>query len=593
MKALPRILIIDDMSGRELPDRYNSDRAAMCSNFRLDDVSLDFDKAFPRPTVKQPVAEVVFARGQRPRNAHVGDKVENDLDGSLRIIEAGWETDDNPWALLVLDLCFYTGLVTARSHRENPGMPEGSAGDRRPDAYFGLRLLEAARVRFPDLPVVILSAQDKDAVSREYTKGGALDFLSPHEDAGHERLASLLDTYGLIPDASLKIIGNSRALLMALRSARRVAKVNRNILLRGDRGSGKELFARFIHDHTPSAEARPFETVDSGSLQASLFASELFGHHKGAFTGADRHHQGVIRRASGGDLFLDEVGNMPVEIQTGLLRVIEQRRVVPLGSDVGVQVDVRFLSATNEDIERTSAAGKFRSDLFDRLKEAGTVVVPPLRERMSDLPVLAEFFVRQAESVIGGSVRRRIDSEAIGVLSSYRWPGNIRELRNCLFVAVLDYPGVEHLMPAHIRLATQEPQDLSRAAFPTAGFIAQIPQPLAETEIDIHQIAGILPRLEADYGTLILRALRAALLVTRRRTIDNPEGEVLIQPALRLFSGSKTLTASQAADMIKRLFSIARAANHELLSDPILSEALRTAKRLRPSSSRKERTSEK
>ena len=558
----------------------------MCSSFLLEDVSGDSQQRFAHPRIRQPIAEAVFARGQTPAEAKPGDIVENDLGTVLKTISDGWNTNDAPLALLILDLCFHTGVVTLESHSKTHGMPAGVASDRSPGSYFGLQILDAVRERFPDLPIVIMSARDKDAVSREYTRRGAIGFLSPAEPDGPNRLAALLEADGLIPDSAGQIIGCSKPLLLALRSARRVSGVNGNILIRGERGSGKELFARLIHNHTPNGAARPIETVDSGSLQSSLFASELFGHEKGAFTGAHLAREGLIRRANGGDIFLDEIGNMPLDIQTGLLRVIEQRKVVPLGANSGMQVKVRFLSATNEDLESASLAGRFRNDLFDRLKEAGTVVLPPLRDRQSDLPILTEFFLRQAESTVPNATRRQIDPETHAKIASYDWPGNIRELRSCLFVAVLNYAAVEHLMPHHLHMpkpGSGPPRGIRPASIATTEPSETLSQ-TSDEEIPLNQLAGILPKVQAAHKLRILRLLKIALMATRRRSLDYPDGDILIQPAMRLLCGSKTLTASQAADLIKRIFANVEGVPSDLLSDPVLTSAIEIAKRLRPSS---------
>jgi len=552
----------------------------MCSTFSLLDVTpLTSRGSADGVRIASPVAEAVFARGQTPVRATPGDVVENDLDGAIATVSDGWNVRVRPWSLVILDLCFLTGTVTPESHTLRPGVPPGRPSDRQTDNYFGLRILREIQRRFPDLPVAIISGHNKDEVSREYTKAGAVAFLHVDQDDGPAKLRELLDVHALMPDASGRIIGESRELLVALRAARRVARVDRNVLLRGERGTGKELFARLIHDARATKPNRAYETLDCGSIQPNLFSSELFGHERGAFTGADRRHEGIIARARGGDLFLDEIGNLPADVQIGLLRAIELRTIVPLGSRSPQAVDVRFIAATNEDLERACADGKFRADLLDRLSEAGTIQLPALRDRRDDLPILIDHFVRQAEAVVPNAAMRRIDPETILKLSSYDWPGNIRELRSCLLSAVLDFPAVEHLMPSHVHLNDAGQRLRESAASMQSATLEQVPVATFEPR----ELSGLLPRIEVQYLISALQALRAALDTTKRVTVDNPGGELLIQPAVRLLSGNRTLTASQAADVIKRLFRQTRGVPKALIDDPVLKEALQIARRLRPS----------
>jgi len=326
----------------------------------------------------------------------------------------------------LLDLCFYTGRVTKESNQVSLGMPEGRPGDDDPAQYFGLRLLKAIHQRFPDLPVVVFSSKPREDVSREFSQYGAL-FLPREEERGPDILREYIWQHGIIPDASGGLVGHSKELLRTLRDARRAAADQRNIFIRGERGTGKELLARYIHTQGSKDKDRPLITVDSGALSPQLYASELFGHKRGAFTGAERDRIGRIVQANGGDLFLDEIGNMPYDVQNGLLRVLEHHEVTPLGAAEGQAVDVRFLSATNEKLEGKSSTG-FRQDLLDRLRDGGELFLPPLRDRMEDLDLLVEHLVREAERVKPGTMIRQIEPESLHYLRSYHWPGNIREL---------------------------------------------------------------------------------------------------------------------------------------------------------------------
>lgn len=206
----------------------------------------------------------------------------------------------------------------------------------------------------------------------------------------------------------------------------RVAPANAPVLILGESGTGKELVARAIHEQSPRA-ANPFVTVDCGSLLPSLIASELFGHERGAFTGAERQHQGAFERAEGGTLFLDELGELSSELQPQLLGALERRRFVRVGGKKEVPVDVRVVCATNRDLRSEVNAGTFRMDLYYRVAVV-TLALPPLRERPDDIPTLVEHFLR--ESGHDGPVSELIPASSLDELRRYRWPGNVRELRN-------------------------------------------------------------------------------------------------------------------------------------------------------------------
>ena len=589
--GLPRLLIIDDLFGRQLPDgRVNEDRAHLCGRFLLRDVTGDESEGSPRQTIKRPIAEVVFSRGQKPLRAAPGDCVENDLEGTMRIIHQGWDRGNNRWALVLLDLCFYTGRVVSKKDIP-PGMPEGKPEDSAPSGYFGLTILQAIHSELPDLPVVILSSKPRGPVSRAYTELGALGFLARADEGTRELLSEFIWRHGLIPDDKGEIIGTSKPLLMALRAARRAGGDRRNVLILGERGTGKELLASYLHRSSSSSNDRPLTVVDSGTLNPALYASELFGYRRGAFTGAERDHIGKIAQANGGDLFLDEIGNMPGDVQAGLLRVLEYKRLTPLGSKATEEVDVRFLSATNEDLEGRAATGGFRQDLLDRLRDGGTVFLRPLRERLEDLEPLAETFVRQAEAAHPGALRRTIEPASIKELSSHTWPGNLRELRSCLFSAVFDYPDVEHLMPIHLRIelkGSAKPHSETHFSLPerTGNEIDAILSAIADFEFETVRPADIVGRLNAAeyaHASFLTGLLRAALLVTMRRTPEAPEGQLMIHPAIKMLTGSKSVSASKAADIVKRILTMNAKVKETALADPLLQAAYHRAKQLRPS----------
>jgi formate hydrogenlyase transcriptional activator len=229
------------------------------------------------------------------------------------------------------------------------------------------------------------------------------------------------------------IIGSSDSLRKVLGEVGKVARTGSTVLILGETGSGKELIARAIHRRSSRA-ARPFIGVNCAAIPTSLIASELFGHEKGAFTGAAQRRQGRFEAANGGTIFLDEVGDLPWDIQIALLRVLQEREIERVGSDKPVHVDVRVLAATHRDLEKLVSEGKFREDLFYRLNVV-PIAVPPLRDRVTDIPMLVEYFAAQFGKRAGKRFGR-IEKKTMEILQAYNWPGNVRELQNVIERAV-------------------------------------------------------------------------------------------------------------------------------------------------------------
>lgn len=597
----PKVLVIDDLFGRVLADKPNRERINLCAKLLLADCDEARGRS-PLLDVTAPHARAVFCRGQRPAQAVVGDTVENDFEGTLAVVRRGW-TDalaqgEAPWAMVLLDLCFYTGPVTPESNRRAEGMPEGRADDDEPGRYFGLTLLDGIHRAFPELPVVILSSKSREDISLEFTRRGAVAFIARDDVRGAELLDDALWQHGLLADPEGGIIGNSLPVLLALRDARRAARNRENLLIRGERGSGKELLAEYVHrtgGNRDKAETRPLLTVNSALLTPALASSELFGIEPRTATGVDGKI-GMIEAAHGGDLFFDEIADMPVEVQAGVLRVLQERRVTRVGGRQARAVDVRFLSATNVDLE--GDASGFRPDLLDRLRLGGEIWLPPLRSRKADIPLLAETFVREAERHRAGTMSRDITPEALTYLLEHEWPGNIRELRACLFDAVSRNPDVEHLVPAHLRATVAYRQLAPRPESPRAvaevGITEVHPRARATlwaflkaadeidfSEEDIDDWAGKLTQLQRSQTWVLARYLNAALAATKRRTPTHPGGVIQIHPAIKLMSGDSTISASKAADLVKRLLGPLEA---ELEGDLIA--AYRIALRLRPKGAR-------
>lgn len=232
------------------------------------------------------------------------------------------------------------------------------------------------------------------------------------------------------------------------RHVERIAPSGANVLIIGETGTGKELIAR--HTHTQSGRRGPFLAVNCGAFNENLVEAELFGHEAGAFTGAQQARPGWFESANGGTLFLDEVGDLPASVQVKLLRVIQERQVVRLGSRKPIPIDVRLIAGTNVDLERAVLAGRFRLDLFYRLNVA-PVVIPPLRERRGDIPPLVQYFVDYYSQKLRAMPPPRLSNEAAKLLELYQWPGNIRELENVIHFALIICQNNE-ILPGDLRL---------------------------------------------------------------------------------------------------------------------------------------------
>jgi DNA-binding NtrC family response regulator len=292
----------------------------------------------------------------------------------------------------------------------------------------GTRL--GARVLRPNEPVEVMPGQliEIGSVSAIVqigtTPGGA---PTANDEALGPALAGSPRSVGIVvADESMRAV---------YRVVDRIARGAINVLVLGETGVGKEVIAQAIHDRSPRA-ARPFLRLNCGALPEQLAESELFGHEKGAFTGADRPKVGLLEAASGGTIFFDEVGELPLALQVKLLRVIEERQVLRLGAVQPRAVDVRFIAATNRDLELDVARGRFREDLLFRL-DGISISVPPLRERVAEIAELAELFAAQSSANAGRETVPRWSEEALQRLRAHRWPGNVRELRNAVDRAVL------------------------------------------------------------------------------------------------------------------------------------------------------------
>ena len=266
-------------------------------------------------------------------------------------------------------------------------------------------------------------------------------FLSPEASRKHFQLLTTRECERVYVEDEIlarakfeEIIGSSEPLLHALRHVARVAPTDSTVLITGETGTGKDLVARAIHKRSRRAN-RPFIRVNCAAIPQSLIASELFGHEKGAFTGATERRLGRFELANGGTIFLDEIGDIPADTQVALLRVLQEREFERLGNGRTVSVDVRVVAATNRDLKAAVDAGTFRLDLFYRLN-VFPIRVPSLRDRKDDIPLLAKYFIERYGTSAGKKIKN-IDRKALELLQAYDWPGNIRELQNVIERAVI------------------------------------------------------------------------------------------------------------------------------------------------------------
>jgi DNA-binding NtrC family response regulator len=323
--------------------------------------------------------------------------------------------------------------------------------DLQMPALDGIGALRRLREEGHDLPVIFLTAHGTIEKAVEAVRLGAFDFIEkpPHAERILITAKNALRQNELeeenrelrsVSEARFDMIGSSPPMLELFEGIRRAAPTQARVLILGENGSGKELIARALHKHSPRAKG-PFVRVNCAAIPRELFESELFGHERGAFTGATARRKGKFVRAHRGTLFLDEVGETPPELQAKLLRSLESGEVEPVGAEREVRVDVRVLAATNRDLERAVGEGEFRKDLYYRLQVL-TLLAPPLRRRKQDIPDLVEHFLSQVCEE-NNLPMRTITDRALQRLSEHDYPGNVRELRNLVERLVILSPGRE------------------------------------------------------------------------------------------------------------------------------------------------------
>ncbi len=297
----------------------------------------------------------------------------------------------------------------------------------------GMQLFTEIQKVQPGMPVIILTAHGSipDAVAA--TQKGVFSFLTKpiDRDALYKAIDEALEQSAPATDDSWRnaIVTRSPLMLRLLEQARMVAQSDVSVLINGQSGTGKEIFAQAIHNASPRSN-KPFVAINCGALPEQLLESELFGHARGAFTGAVSNREGLFRAAEGGTLFLDEIGDMPAPLQVKLLRVLQERKVRPLGSNRDIDIDVRIISATHRDLPKAMARGEFREDLYYRLNVV-SLKIPALAERTEDIPLLANHLLRQSAQRHKPFVRA-FSTDAMKRLMTASWPGNVRQLVNVI-----------------------------------------------------------------------------------------------------------------------------------------------------------------
>src|SRR5690348_1888953 len=374
-----------------------------------------------------------------------------------------------------------SGREAVRVWEQDP--PDVLVSDVSLPDMSGVELLKRLKMAMPSVPVLLTTGYGTVGMAVEAMKQGAADYITkPFEldemrlllqacvrQTQTEREARGLRLAARGPYASGNLIGISPGMQRVFRLIGKVAQSRYSVLVLGESGTGKEMVARALHYTGPERD-RPFLPVDCGSLVPSLMESELFGYVKGAFTGANHNHEGLLEVAQGGSVFLDEIGELPLDLQVKLLRAIQEKEVRPVGSTRRVKIDVRIIAATNRDLQAAVADGSFRKDLFFRLNVV-SIKLPPLRERVQDIPSLVEHFLDRFTPP--GAAPYRFSDEAMARLLSYDWPGNIRELENCVertvalaaapVMEVADLPStLQHMRPPQPAALSEEARSEER-----------------------------------------------------------------------------------------------------------------------------------
>ncbi|GAA6203624.1 MULTISPECIES: sigma 54-interacting transcriptional regulator [Thalassotalea] len=356
--------------------------------------------------------------------------------------------DDDPSLLRLLGIRLSAAgydVLPAKNAKEALGLlkssqPQLVISDLKMDGMDGMALFEKIRQQQPNLPVIIMTAHGTIPDAINATKQGVFSFLTKPFQS-QELLDTVEQAIRLQPQNEIgqqqadetlwreKIISRSAVMSTLLQQAKQVAKSDFSLLIQSESGTGKELLAKAIH-LASNRHKKPFIAINCAAIPEQLLESELFGHRKGAFTGAEKNHVGLFEAANGGTLFLDEIGDMPMNFQVKLLRALQEKEVRPLGSTVAVKVDVRIIAATHQNLQKAIINKSFREDLYYRLNVV-ELELPPLSDRREDIPLLAQHFLSKCKDKSAHLING-FSKEAMELLISAPWPGNIRQLENVI-----------------------------------------------------------------------------------------------------------------------------------------------------------------
>ena len=438
------------------------------------------------------------------------------MDKPLRV----WVVDDDQSVRWVLEKALRQADMDTRSFERGELLLEALESDE-PDVLItdvrmpgmdGLTLLDRLSRQSPDLPVIAGTAHSDLENAVAAYQGGAFEYLPKPFDVDEavelvEKAArhsghAVAEKPGR-DDGIPSLIGQAPAMQEVFRSIGRLARSSMTVLITGESGTGKELVARALHQHSPRAN-KPFVALNTSAIAAELLESELFGHERGAFTGAESRRIGRFEQADGGTLFLDEIGDMSPALQTRLLRVLAESEFYRVGGQTSITVDVRVIAATNQDLAKAVSEGRFREDLYHRLNVM-RINTPPLRQRREDIPLLFNHYLADAGQELGAPAKS-VNSEAMDMLQSYEWPGNVRQLVNATRRLTVTAPG-------GVITALDVPEDLGGTAN-ARGAQEEWTQSLghwAEKELAHHRqkplVESALPEFEK---TLIRIALNKA-----------------------------------------------------------------------------------
>jgi len=388
-----------------------------------------------------------------------------------------WVVDDDQSVRWVLEKALSQDGMATRSFERaehllealDDGTPDVLITDVRMPGMSGLALLERLNGQRPDLPIIVITAHSDLENAVAAYRGGAFEYLPKPFDIDEAvelvRKAARKSGIDVTEDrrqhsAMASMIGQAPAMQEVFRSIGRLAGSSMTVLITGESGTGKELVARALHDHSPRAD-KPFVALNTSAIASELLESELFGHEKGAFTGADARRIGRFEQAHGGTLFLDEIGDMSPGLQTRLLRVLAESEFYRVGGQVPIRVDVRVIAATNQDLARAVKEARFREDLYHRLNVI-RINTPPLRQRREDIPMLLNHYLAEAARELG-TPAKSIDVEALDALRAFDWPGNVRQLVNATRRLTVTAPG-SVITPEDIPVDLGGEETASRAA---------------------------------------------------------------------------------------------------------------------------------